>query len=246
MGQGPGKERSQLVILDRGFDPVSPLLHELTMQALAYDVLAIDNDVYRFEATTGGAPADKEVLLDENDEIWRELRHQHIAVATQQVTKKMKEFAESKHVRSSDKTSVRELSQMIKKMPQYRKELSCYSTHLNMAEACMEFCKQQINKTIIKVEQEMVMGTDAAGERIKDPMRNIVPILLDKTLNESDKTRIIMLYIIHKGGISSESLDKLCQHAQLSPNYKSYILNLQSICVTVLQEVGVGGLSLCL
>lgn len=40
---------------------------------------------FRFEATTGGAPADKEVLLDENDEIWRELRHQHIAVATQYV-----------------------------------------------------------------------------------------------------------------------------------------------------------------
>lgn len=77
----PQKETCELLILDRSVDQIAPVIHEWTYDAMCHDLLDMDGNKYVHEvpSKTGGDPERKEVLLEDNDPVWLEIRHIHIA-----------------------------------------------------------------------------------------------------------------------------------------------------------------------
>ncbi|KAL0409579.1 UNVERIFIED_CONTAM: SNARE-interacting protein KEULE [Sesamum radiatum] len=90
----PQSETCELLILDRSIDQIAPIIHEWTYDAMCHDLLNMEGNKYVHEvpSKTSGVPERKEVLLEDHDPIWLELRHAHIADASERLHEKMTNF----------------------------------------------------------------------------------------------------------------------------------------------------------
>ncbi|KAK2499700.1 hypothetical protein MC885_018903 [Smutsia gigantea] len=135
----------ELLIMDWTANLVSPLLHERSFQHMAYDLLGIEQDTYRYETTRLSEAPEKAVLLDDDDDLWLELWHMHIADVSkcahtvspttplpalncQSVTELLKTFCEDKRL-TTDKANNKDLPHILEKIPQYQNELNKVSMH---------------------------------------------------------------------------------------------------------------------
>ncbi|XP_031568823.1 syntaxin-binding protein 1-like [Actinia tenebrosa] len=239
MGEGsPQKSKSQLLLLDRGFDPVSPLLHELTYQAMAYDLLDIQNDVFKYQCSTESQAEDyKEAILDvsEDDEFWVKLRHLHIADVTRKVPEEIKTFSDQERLPVSD-DKLKDLQSLLKKAPEYQRQVRKFLAHFTIAENCMNLYKEIVEK-LCRVEQDLATGEDKEGEPLKEPVvRHIMPILLDPKVSTNNRVRVILLYILLRNGISEENFNKLCEHAEITTADRTAILNMVHLGIPITLE----------
>nr|XP_046248136.1 syntaxin-binding protein 3 [Scatophagus argus] len=230
-GKKKGKTQAQLLILERGFDPVSPILHELTYQAMAYDLIDIQNDTYKYKSKDG---SEKQALLNEDDMLWVKLRHKHIAEVSEQIPKMVKEISANKK-QPDGKITISNLAQMMKKMPSFRKQLTEKTIHLQLAEDCMQHYSNNVEK-LCKAEQDLAVGSDVDGVKVKDPMRTLLPVLLHP-YSTHDKIRAVLLYIFSLGGTTDENLSKLIQHVKIE-DQQEFILNWKELGVPILASSG--------
>ncbi|XP_068581157.1 syntaxin-binding protein 3 [Cebidichthys violaceus] len=217
-GTKKGKTQAQLLIVERGFDPVSPILHELTYQAMAYDLIDIQSDTYTYKAKDG---SEKQALLSEDDMLWVKLRHKHIAEVSEQIRKLVKEMSANKK-QPDGKITISSLAQMMKKMPSFRKQVTEKTIHLQLAEDCMQLFSNNVEK-LCKAEQDLAVGLDVEGVKVKDPMRTLLPVLLHP-YSTHDKIRAVLLYIFSLSGTTDENLSKLIQHVKIEAE-REFILN---------------------
>ncbi|KAL8170610.1 hypothetical protein V2J09_022414 [Rumex salicifolius] len=226
----PHTETCELLILDRSVDQIAPIIHEWTYDAMCHDLLNIEGSKYVQEvpSKTGGPPEKKEVLLDEHDPIWLELRHAHIADASERLHEKMTNFVAKNRAaqiqqgsREGVALSTRDLQKMVQALPQYSEQIDKISLHVEIAGKINKILRESGLKDLGQLEQDLVFG-DAGTKEILNFLRT------KEDLSRENKLRLLMIYAAaYPEKFEGEKGSKLMQLAKLSPDDMIAIRNIK-------------------
>lgn len=243
--------RSQLIILDRGFDPISPFLHELTLQAMAYDLLSSasrkinpENNTYTVEASKDNSEEDKKIILDSSKEIWRELRHHHISTVLQKVDQKARALHEKYSMMrdgGAGENNMHDMKALLNKIPKYKREEAKINSFLKLAEDCMAAYNSGTVERAVKLEQDMSTGVDSTGRPIGDKfMKACVPVFVPQNngplFTPYQKLRVLILYVLNKKDLNKhltkDTLSRLIAKADIQ-NEEKAVNNLLSLGIDI-------------
>ncbi|CAL5432842.1 unnamed protein product [Camellia sinensis] len=192
----PQTETCELLIVDRSVDQIAPVIHEWTYDAMCHDLLNMDGNKYVHEipGKAGGVPEKKEVLLEDHDPIWLELRHAHIADASERLHEKMISFVSRNKAaqihhgsRDGGEISTRDLQKMVQALPQYSEQIDKLSLHVDIAGKINNIVKEMGLKELGQLEQDLVFG-DAGTKDVINFLRT------NQDVTRENKLRLLMIY----------------------------------------------------
>lgn len=237
-------ERPLLLVLDRSFDALSPLLHEFTYQAMVHDLLPLEGERYRHHYVgSQDQQLSKEVLLNDTDPLWTRLRALHIADLSQLLHHEFTEFVKA-HPEAAKLTKqgggqrdLKGMSEGLRGMPKFQETSARYSLHTGITQALMRKYAEASLESIATLEQNMATGEDSGGRAFKTALPELRAVLerADLLLSPEDKLRLLMIYMITQDGIRQDERRQLIQLADISPEDQDAIINLFYLGVTLLQ-----------
>ncbi|KAJ8456753.1 hypothetical protein ONZ51_g11942 [Trametes cubensis] len=237
----PPRPRGTLIITDRSMDTFAPLLHEFTYQAMANDLLPIeDGTTYRYKFQTAvGAYEDKVATLSDADSVWTELRHMHMREAIDKLMADFNQFMQDNAgFKGEGAANLNDMKDMLANLPQYQEQREKFSLHLNMAQECMAIFERDKLPAVANVEQNCATGVTAEGKAPKTLVEDMVPLLDSRDVINTNKVRIIALYIQHRDGVPDEDRRRLYQHARLTLAEQDAVNALVNLGVRISRQSG--------
>ncbi|KAI3792568.1 hypothetical protein L2E82_06451 [Cichorium intybus] len=223
----PQIETCDLLILDRSIDQIAPVIHEWTYDAMCHDLLEMEGNKYIQEvpSKTGGDYERKEVLLEDHDPVWLELRHAHIADASERLHDKMTNFvsknkAAQMHGRDGGEVSTRDLQKMVQALPQYNEQMEKLSLHVDIAGKINGIIRETGLMDVGQLEQDLAFGDKGT--------KDIIQFLREQSATDEHKMRLLMIYAAtHPEKFESDKLEKILDLADLLPEDLKAIYNMR-------------------
>ncbi|KAJ2358595.1 syntaxin binding protein 1 [Coemansia sp. RSA 2618] len=226
------RPQTELIIVDRSADPIAPIIHEFTYEAMVYDLLEIeDGTKYTYTVQLGsGEEETKTVQLDDSDAVWQEFRYKHISEAQEGIMKQFKELIGSNRaiadMHAGEKLNLNKMRDVITNMPQFKGQLTLLSAHITMMEKCMEQFKKRSLNDLAMLEQNLVMGTTPDDEKYFSGDIDIADMLINPDIEMRDKLRLLLIFFIANPSLTETERQKLASLAKFSQEARGTIKNM--------------------
>jgi syntaxin-binding protein 1 len=164
----------------------------------------------------------KDILLNENDNIWVELRGKHIAEAINILSDRCREMVNSdtSGFTNKDKGQAMSLTQManaLKALPEYREVMAKLSEHMQIAHKCMDKFNSTGLLELSELEQTLATGQTESGTKPKLDEIMVQVINQLKTMKDARaRFRLLLITLVSQRGVKPEFKQDIWSAAQVS------------------------------
>jgi len=213
------KDLCTLLIVDRSFDWVPLLLHDLHYEACAHDLLASSSQELadgKLACTDQSGGAQKLSMIgQEADALWESYRHLPLWEVMDDVDRKVKEWArKNEDIRARDEAAdsstvarnAHSTLAALEALPQHQQNFKKLQVHVDICSQCNQVADSSNIVDVCALEQRLATGIDETGTRLRPASteEQLLAFLRDPAIDGQLKTRMLLLYFTTESGMKCE------------------------------------------
>ncbi|KAH9397965.1 vacuolar protein sorting-associated protein 45 [Tyrophagus putrescentiae] len=185
-----------LLVLDRKFDPITPLLNQWTYQAMLHEQLTIVNNRVNLSLIPGTDKNLREVVLSKDQDEFYE-----------------KTFSKRLKVKRKIET-IADMKSFIETYPQFKKMSGTVTKHVTLIDELSRLVNTYNLLEVSETEQEMISHSDHS-----ETLKRINSLLANDKVRNEDALRLVLLYALTFSNHSSNDVRGLCRILERSRGF---------------------------
>ena len=203
-----------LLLTDRTYDPMTPLLHDYVYEPLVYDIFSdkinkndeidvnFENEAQNNNIINTNSNENKKVKkilkLSDKYELWNSYKLLHFAHVLEKISEDIENFQASdlsKVKKKNDSANLDDMANIITKMSSYKLKSAEISNNYYLAKELKELISKNFIKEIIKLEQQIVTGESENNVKIKerDLFKNFTILKAKLQNNREELIRLLLI-----------------------------------------------------
>lgn len=203
-----------LLVLDRKFDPITPLLNQWTYQAMLHEQLTIVNNRVNLSLIPGTDKNLREVVLSKDqDEFYEKNQYLNYGEICSNIKNLMEDFQQKTKSQKKIET-IADMKSFIETYPQFKKMSGTVTKHVTLIDELSRLVNTYNLLEVSETEQEMISHSDHS-----ETLKRINSLLANDKVRNEDALRLVLLYALTFSNHSSNDVRGLCRILERSRGF---------------------------